>query len=747
MKTIYKPLEALSKIAAIAIGLGLVVAIIYLVAVQYRSQVSLQQTALKQVSYDSERRATAFGYFLSEQLNTLKELSESRELKTYFENKALGMSMEYGLQASMLIVTEHFDKVRQKKILGEHQIFERIVFLNAAGQPLNDSHSFDQTWSQSRKWRKFLTPKNSKPTIICDKEAEKLHFIISVPFFFKEQYMGQVVGWISFSQIYQYFFESQKVSSRFPDIIAYGKEYLYIPLSIKNLLGSVKTSLPEDIQPGKPYPLAVHDEGSDDKLTYAILIPVKDTPFSLMTVIPPSVQFDFRSPRQLLYTTGGLALFIVAGTILLVRLNTNNALLKANLEETLLREQAVDAKNRELASEIRERRLAEEGKARLEEQLLQSRKMESVGQLAGGIAHDFNNMLGVIIGHSELALMKLTPSQPAYSNLNEILAAAERSANLTRQLLAFARKQTIAPKVLDLNETISGMLKILQRLIGENINLTLKTVSNIWAVKVDPSQIDQILANLCVNARDAITDIGQITIETGNGCYDANYCAIHTDVEPGEYVLLAISDNGSGMDKEALTHIFEPFFTTKRVGEGTGLGLATVYGIVKQNNGFIRVNSEPGQGTTFTIFLPRHKGDRGVESKDVLDGPIPRGNETILIVEDEPAILKMAAVMLEGQGYTVLSAGTTTEAICIFKGQIENIHMLISDVVMPEMNGRYLFNELQALKPNLKCIFMSGYTTDVIAHHGVLDDGVNFIQKPFTLSVIATKVRDVLDSK
>ncbi|MDD2734466.1 MAG: ATP-binding protein [Desulfuromonadaceae bacterium] len=745
MKKILKPLRVLSKIAIASIGVGLLIAIFYLVISQYRSQVALQQTALKQVSYVSERRATAFGYFLSEQQHFLKELAESREFKAYFENKALGMSMEYGLQASILIVTEHFDDVRKKKNLDNHPMFERIVFVDKAGRLLNDSRSPEQNWSKARDWLKYISPISIKPVFICDKEEEKLRLIISVPSFFKERYVGQVMGWISFSEMYKYFFESQNTSSRFPDVIVYGKEYLHIPSAIKPLLTSYSTSLPEDIQPGKFYPLPAHDNGSGDRPAYAILFPVKDTPFSLLTVIPPSEQFDFRSPRQLLYTTGGLALFIVVGMFILVRLNTNNALLKASLEETLLREEAVDAKNRELASEISERLLAEEEKAKLENQLLQSQKMEAVGKLAGGVAHDFNNMLGVIIGYSELAMMRLEPSQPVYDNLIEIRKAAERSADLTRQLLAFARKQTIAPKVINLNETITGMLKMLQRLLGENINLTLQSSANLWRVKADPSQIDQMLANLCVNSRDAIRDLGRIAIETTNCTVDVTDCITYTDVEPGEYVRLSVSDNGSGMDKEMMTHIFEPFFTTKGVGEGTGLGLATVYGIVKQNNGFINVQSEQGQGTTFTIYLPRHIDENCEALNDAEPGPDLRGTETILLVEDEPAILKMAAMMLEGQGYTVIMAGTADEAIRKFREQLFAIHMVMTDVVMPDMNGRDLVDELLKLKPQLKSLFMSGYSANVIAHHGVLDEGVHFIQKPFPLSELTSKVREVLD--
>jgi two-component system, cell cycle sensor histidine kinase and response regulator CckA len=386
-------------------------------------------------------------------------------------------------------------------------------------------------------------------------------------------------------------------------------------------------------------------------------------------------------------------------------------------------------------------------KKMLESQLHQAQKMESVGQLAGGVAHDFNNMLAVIIGYSELALMRTDASEPVYAELLEIRSAAQRSADLTRQLLAFARKQTIAPRVVDLNVVVGGMLKMLQRLIGEQVNLQWHPAPNLWLVKVDPSQVDQILANLCVNARDSITGVGRITIATGSCSLDADYCSTHPFAEPGEYVQLVVGDNGCGMDQETELHIFEPFYTTKGVGEGTGLGLATVYGIVKQNNGFIKVDSQPGAGTSFTIYLPRHlrEGEQ-VPREDPVE-PLPHGNETILLVEDEPTILTMAAQILEGQGYTVLTAGTASEAIRLFQEQVGGIDLLLTDVVMPDMNGRDLVNALHSQVRQLKCLYMSGYTADVIAPHGVLDEGAHFIQKPFSLSDLAKKVRDVLDGQ
>ncbi len=385
-----------------------------------------------------------------------------------------------------------------------------------------------------------------------------------------------------------------------------------------------------------------------------------------------------------------------------------------------------------------------EEKEKLEGQLRQAQKMDSVGRLAGGIAHDFNNMLTVILGYTALALDRVGPAEPLHADLEEIQMAAQRSADLTRQLLAFARKQTVAPKVLDLNNTIADMLKMLQRLIGEDIDLVWKPGKAIWPVKMDPAQLDQIMANLCVNARDAIADTGKITVETDNTVFDDDYCAYHVGFTPGDYVLLAVSDDGCGLDAKLLPNLFEPFFTTKEMGKGTGLGLATVYGIVKQNDGFINVYSEPGAGTTFKIYLPRHAAKTIPLTEQAPSPGAAPSSETVLLVEDEPAILRMTTTMLESQGYTVLAAGTPGEAIHLAEEHRGRIDLLLTDVVMPEMNGRDLARHLQAVYPDLKLLFMSGYTANVIAQHGVLDQGMNFIQKPFAIKMLAAKLREVL---
>jgi len=391
------------------------------------------------------------------------------------------------------------------------------------------------------------------------------------------------------------------------------------------------------------------------------------------------------------------------------------------------------------------RQQAEFERERLQTQLTQAQRMEAVGRLAGGVAHDFNNMLGVIFGHTELLISQTTGQDPIIESLNEIRTAAQRSADLTRQLLAFARKQNAIPVVLDLNQAVESILKMLSRLVGEGINLTWAPGNNVGSVRMDPSQIDQILANLCVNARDAIADTGSITIKTAVKTLDAEQCLEHVDFIPGEYALLAVNDDGCGMDAETMSNIFEPFFTTKPIDKGTGLGLATVYGIVRQNHGFIAVKSKLGTGTEFEIYLPLfRKQPPSPAQQNLTDVQHNSCHERILLVEDNRALLEMIGGMLNRIGYQVMPANNPNKAIELARDCKENIDLLVTDVIMPDMNGRTLFGYIQTLHPETRCLFMSGYTADVISQHGVLDEGVDFIQKPFVTKDLIAKINGVM---
>jgi PAS domain S-box-containing protein len=390
------------------------------------------------------------------------------------------------------------------------------------------------------------------------------------------------------------------------------------------------------------------------------------------------------------------------------------------------------------------RERAEDALRRSEEQLRQAQKMEAVGRLAGGVAHDFNNVLSIILGYGELLLDDLKPGDRMREDIEEIRKAASRAAGLTRQLLLFSRQQVVEPKVIDLREILASMDKMLQRILGEDVELVSVSSKAAGRVKVDPSHIEQVILNLVVNARDAMPTGGKLTIETNNVDLDENYTLTHLPAKPGPHVMLAVTDTGTGMDRETQDRIFEPFFTTKEIGKGTGLGLSTVFGIVQQAGGSVWVYSEPGKGTTFKVYLPRVEGEVDVPRTPVNPTTL-RGTETILLVEDEEQVRAVVLSILRRQGYHVISAQHGGEALLLCEQHPQPIDLLLTDVVMPRMSGPELAKRLAAARPQMKVLCMSGYTDDSIVRHGVLDAGVAFIQKPITPASLAKKVREVLD--
>ena len=392
----------------------------------------------------------------------------------------------------------------------------------------------------------------------------------------------------------------------------------------------------------------------------------------------------------------------------------------------------------------KERHRMQKERDRIEAELRQSQKMEAIGLLAGGIAHDFNNMLSVIFGYAQMGLAGLAPGEPLYENLQQIEKACARSAQLTRQLLAFSRKQVTEPRVINLNEVIAEQREMLYRLIGEDLRIQFAPDPDLWNIRIDPSQVDQILTNLAVNARDAIGGGGVIAISTANLTLEPA-AAGELQLAPGDYVQLLFSDTGPGMDRATRERIFEPFFTTKEEGKGTGLGLSTVYGIVKQNEGGIKVLSEPGRGTSFNILFPRHRDREAQRVGRGRERPLT-GTETVLIVEDEEQILNLARTVLQNYGYRVLTAATPEQACQSCAACAGGVDLLLTDVVMPAMNGKELQQRIEKIRPGIRTLFMSGYADDVIAHRGVVDQGVQFLAKPFTVRALVEKVRAVLDA-
>ena len=393
-----------------------------------------------------------------------------------------------------------------------------------------------------------------------------------------------------------------------------------------------------------------------------------------------------------------------------------------------------------VATEITERK-------RLEEQLLQAQKMEAVGQLAGGVAHDFNNILTAIVGYTDLLAGELGGNVRHLEDLEEIRKAARRAAALTRQLLAFSRKQVLEPRIIDMNDVVLNLDKMLRSLIAENIELKTELADNLAAARADPNQIEQVIMNLAINARDAMPDGGTVTIETGNATLDDAYAAQHVSVIPGEYVMLAVSDTGCGMDEKTKSRVFEPFFTTKPVGRGTGLGLSTVYGIVKQTGGNIWLYSEPGKGTTFKIYLPAIAALPEDIGKVAPAEAVQRGGETVLVVEDDEQLRRLTHRALASQGYTVLEADRGSTALDIARRHKGHIDLLLTDVIMPDTNGRKLAETIRAARPGIRVLYMSGYPDGAIASHGMLEPGVAYLAKPFTTEAVTRRVREVLEAR
>lgn len=713
----------------------------FLLVSNYLSLKKLRDSSLKQYEYELRQRTTELTTFLYDHSHNMYNLSRKDKLRLYFENKALGMSMEYGLRASILGIKQLLKAQLSAEHANNRTMILRITYLDNTGNIIADTAQTDE----ENKFETFsfldVISNLSEGFYIYENQGGKKQTLIYIqPFYFKNSREGQLVSSIDIKAITKQYLHPGD-TSLFTGI-------LYKP----DLL--VKNDPENEEKDQTTYDLVLQEENiaslysrfAKNERVLTFREPIFPYGLEIIELTSAKEVLGTTAPGTFLLAIILLGISFIIAAVILMRIFARNIALQTHIIESHEREKAIAVKNQELESEIYERKKSEHARIELEIQLQRAQKMESIGQLAGGVAHDFNNMLGVILGNVELAMMEIDSSHPIFIDLKEIRTAAEHSADITRKLLAFARRQTVIPKILHLSKTIEEMLTVLHRLIGENIELSIQPGANLWPVKVDPTQIDQILVNLCINAQAAINGIGEILVKTENITITDNGVGIHTGLEPGEYVQISVSDNGTGMDSSTLAHIFEPFFTTKEVGEGSGLGLATVYGAVKQNNGFIQVESEPAKGTTFTISFPRHLADAKDIKTENSKATALGGRETILLVEDEPMILNMTSKMLDQLGYTVITASNPNDCIAMVKNLNQNLDILITDVVMPKMNGHELAKQLLTTNPQLKCLFMSGYTDNIHAVKDILMEKMFFIQKPFMLKELDTKIREALNS-
>ncbi len=906
MKTDRTLLKKRTKLAGVVLAFLLVGLIGFLLCKNYVSMAKLRDSALNQLYYDAEKLGIAVSYFYSERKDDLKDLAESRELSVFFENKALGMSMDYGLRASLIALSKKFDRLLNEKKFNDKKIYSRIVFINAGGGLLVDCPALNTPAGKIEKdWVKYLAPNKSDPTIIAEHCGELLQIAVSVSYFFKNRYMGQILAWVSPGPVCKLLIQTDRGSSSRLHGIVCQKGMLHLTIKGDSLapypahfnFGKVKSR--------KPYRFEATYKNGAKLDTIAVRIPVKDTPFSLAMIVPASEVFGNVSPWHLSLIMGILSVMIMGAMVNLWRINTRNEVLLARIEEANRREHDIREKNLQLEKEIAERKQIEDAlqqvkgeleirvaertrelddaniqlqeelvekkrtelalreseekyrtffetsrdcvfitsndgrwinfndlaveffgfenrdelrkikitehyedsesrkkhieaieqkgflrdfavnlrkkdgsiintlitsvvrkdengniigyqgtikdvteRKQLEAQLLQAQKMEAVGTLAGGIAHDFNNILQAVSGYCQLLLMRKEDNDPDRNYLCQIDGSIQRAAELIRHLLLFSRKVESKLRPVDLNSKIVLVHEILIKAVPRMVNIELCLTDDLKTINADPIQLEQIIMNLAVNARDAMPDGGRLVIETENAVLDEEYCKIHLGATPGEHVLLVISDTGHGMEKETLEHIFEPFYTTKEAGRGTGLGLATVYGIVKNHGGYIMCYSEPDEGTTFRIYFPVLKtavivDDEAAKSEKV-EEMLEGGDETILLVDDEETILDISSSMLGQYGYDIIEARSGEEAVEIYEKEKDRIDLVILDVGMPGMGGHKCLRRLLEIDPAAGVIIASGYSSDGRVRETLEAGAAGFIGKPYHLVNLLKKVREVL---
>ncbi|MBW2642548.1 MAG: response regulator [Deltaproteobacteria bacterium] len=770
------------NLAAIIIGLVLLLYIGFLITSNYLSQVDLQKTALEKLRQDTEKLAMSVSYFCAERKIDLKNLSENRAVSVYFENKALGMSMEYGLKANLDGIRYQFDRLMEEKNFGDKRIYPRLTFIMPNGELLVDTGLINLEQDQGRDWNEFLTPDSRDVTFIDKHNPQIPMMMVTIPYFFKGSFAGQFVAWVSLVNVYEHLVKKGEPSNGHTSFVSI-KDHLqsvkymrakFSPLSLSELM---------NIEMGKTRRLEVTDHTGIKRDMIVIRIPIKGTPLSLTSVMPASDILGRRSPFHLLVAMAVLSIAVLIGMMIFWQVTTNNLILEARFEEASKRKQEIQEKNRQLEQEINERKqaeellrkahdqlerrvkertaelveaneqlkgeieerkIAEEEKAKLQSQLQQAQKMESIGTLAGGIAHDFNNILGIIVGNTELAMDDVPEWNPARHNLEAIRTAGLCARDMVKRIMAFSRQSPLEMKPVRISPIIKESLKLLRSSVPTTIEIHQNISIESNTVRADPTQINQVLINLCTNAVHAMGEKGGVLevsledIELDSGS------AIHYhDLSSGKYVRLTVSDTGNGIEPKILERIFDPYFTTKKVGEGSGMGLSVVHGIVKSHGGGISAISEQGKGTAFHVLFPCIEDEPEPEVE--IAAEIPRGKERILFVDDEKAMVDAIQPMIERLGYKVTARTSSIEALEAFRANPDRFDLVITDFTMPNMTGMELAKALLKLRSDILIILCTGYS-EHINEDKAKGSGIRaFVMKPVVLGDIANTIRKVLD--
>jgi PAS domain S-box-containing protein len=895
-----------TKVAAIVSGVLLIGYICFLVGMNYVSQLHLQESEMEEFRQDMEKRATAIGYFFSERKNDLKHLAQGRDISAFFENKALGMSMEYGLRASLLGISKNFDRLLADRKFDEDKIFDRIILIDSHGDLLVNSRPHGKTQIPEKGWNRFLVPEYSDAVVIISQDGRSLNLIVSISCFFKNKYAAQIVAWISPKILHRLAGAAGESSGLSLYIASRGTLF---PIRAEMSDATISTGHPPlgTLKIGKIYRLNPVDKDGIRMDILAGKVLIKKTSLSLLSLAPSTEVYGTTSPWRLPVAMGVLAVIVLGGIGMALRINAQKLILHTRLEEVSKREQEIQDKNRQLKREVTNRERAEEAlkkahdeleirikertrelaesnlllkqeikqreqaediireseeryrrvfentgtatviieedtiismantkfemlsgwskqelegrmswttfidrgdsekikdyyarqtkensneesrqyefrfvdkqgnvknvlnkiamipgtgktiasllditeKRHLEAQLQQSQKIEAIGTLAGGIAHDFNNFLQIISGYTDLLLSQHHMAPGNIDNLKQIKHSTVKASELTKRLLIFSRKVETNLRPMDLNQAVREVCELLERTIPKMIDVEFQGAEGLKIINGDPLLLEQVVMNLSLNAKDAMPEGGRLVFKTANMVLDDKYAKTHLELVPGEYVLLSISDTGYGMDKETLEHIFEPFFTTKETGKGTGLGLAMVYGIVKNHGGYIMCDSKPGEGTIFKIYFPviQLQITASKEEGKAEAIQIQGGKETILLVDDEKAILNIGNKKLTNYGYDVITAQSGEEAIEIVRNMNSSPDLVVLDLNMPGMGGNKSLETLLEMNPEIKIIIASGYSASDQVKNSLDSGAAGFIAKPYHLSDMLKRIREVLDAK